>query len=250
MAEPLLFWKTLVGSRKRGIPLLILTLALALLLFTVIFHTIYPIFEGKEISWLEALLFILETITTVGYGELLPFRSDYTILFTIVLILAGVFMIFMFIPVILEPIFTRIINAPPTTGPSREMKGHVVIAGYGPLAGALIDSLVISDLGIVVVEADEAVARGGLLPPPRRVLVVWGDTGNPHLGGGPGEARPFGGGLRGREDRGGIISGTGARRGGPSSRWSTTLPIIGTGTRGPSTSCRRRTLGKASRGTR
>ena len=89
MAEPLLFWKTLVGSRKRGIPLLILTLALALLLFTVIFHTIYPIFEGKEISWLEALLFILETITTVGYGELLPFRSDYTILFTIVLILPG-----------------------------------------------------------------------------------------------------------------------------------------------------------------
>ena len=175
MAEPLLFWKTLFGPRRRGIPLLILTLALALLLFTLIFHTIYPIFEGKEISWLEALLFILETITTVGYGELLPFRSDYTILFTIVLILAGVFMIFMFIPVILEPIFTRIINAPPTTGPSREMKGHVVIAGYGPLARALIDSLVISDLGIVVVEADEAVAREAFSLHPGRVSVVWGD---------------------------------------------------------------------------
>jgi voltage-gated potassium channel len=179
MVEPLLFWKSLVGSRRRGIPLLILALALALLLFTIIFHTIYPLFEGKEISWFQALLFILETITTVGYGELLPFRSDYTILFTIVLILTGVFMIFMFIPLLLEPVLTRIITAPPTTGPSREMKGHVVIAGYGPLARALIESLIISDLEIVVVESDEAVAREVFTLYPRRVSVVWGDYMSP-----------------------------------------------------------------------
>jgi voltage-gated potassium channel len=179
MVEPLLFWKSLVGSRRRGIPLLILALALALLLFTFIFHTIYPLFEGKEISWFQALLFILETITTVGYGELLPFRSDYTILFTIVLILTGVFMIFMFIPLLLEPVLTRIITAPPTTGPSREMKGHVVIAGYGPLARALIESLIISDLEIVVVESDEAVAREVFTLYPRRVSVVWGDYMSP-----------------------------------------------------------------------
>jgi voltage-gated potassium channel len=179
MVEPLLFWKSLVGSRRRGIPILILALALALLLFTIIFHTIYPLFEGKEISWFQALLFILETITTVGYGELLPFRSDYTILFTIVLILTGVFMIFMFIPLLLEPVLTRIITAPPTTGPSREMKGHVVIAGYGPLARALIESLIISDLEIVVVESDEAVAREVFTLYPRRVSVVWGDYMSP-----------------------------------------------------------------------
>ncbi len=174
MAEPFLYRRFLAGSRRRGI-LLLGIFALAVLLFTAVFHAIYPVLEGKEISWLESLLFILETITTVGYGELLPFRSDYTILFTIILILAGVFMIFLSIPVILEPVLSRIINAPPPTGTPREMKGHVVIAGYGPLARALIDSLIISDLGIVVVEADEAVAREVVSRYRTRVPVVWGD---------------------------------------------------------------------------
>ena len=175
MAEPVFTWRSLIGSRRRGIPLLLGVFALAILLFTAAFHTLYPAFEGREVSWAESLLFILETITTVGFGELLPFHSDVTILFTIVLILAGVFMIFLSVPSILEPILSRIINAPPPTETAREMKGHVVIAGYGPLARALIDSLVISDLGIVVVEADEEVAREVVAHYRSRVSVIWGD---------------------------------------------------------------------------
>jgi Trk K+ transport system NAD-binding subunit len=175
MGEGFLPWRSLFGQGRRGIPLLIGIFILAVILFTSIFHAIYPLLEGKEVSWLQALLFVLETITTVGFGDLLPFRSDYTILFTVILILSGVFMIFMFIPTLLEPVLTRIINAPPPTGTSREMRGHVVIAGYGPLARALIDSLIISDLGIVVVEADEAVAREVVSHHPSRVSVVWGD---------------------------------------------------------------------------
>jgi Trk K+ transport system NAD-binding subunit len=175
MGEGISVWRFLFGRGRRGILLLAGIFALALLLFTVIFHAIYPLFEGREISWLESLLFILETITTVGFGELLPFRSDYTILFTIILILTGVFMIFMFIPALLEPVLTRIVNVPPPTGTSREMKGHVVIAGYGPLARALIDSLIISDLRIVVVEAEETMAREVDAHYRSRVSVVWGD---------------------------------------------------------------------------
>jgi voltage-gated potassium channel len=176
MDEWFLPWRALFGwSRRRGIPLLIGILALAILVYTTVFHAIYPVLEGRAISWPVALLFVLESITTVGYGDLLPFQSDYTILFTVILILTGVFMIFMFIPLLLEPVLTRIINVPPPTGPTREMKGHVVIAGYGPLARALIDSLIISDLGIVVVEADEAVAREVVTRYGSRVSVVWGD---------------------------------------------------------------------------
>jgi voltage-gated potassium channel len=175
MVEGVLPWRAIFGQGRRGIPILIAIFALALLLFTLIFHTIYPLFEGRGISWPAALLFVLESITTVGYGDLLPFQSDITILFTIILILTGVFMIFMFIPLLLEPVLTRIINVPPPTGTSREMKGHVVIAGYGPLARALITSLIISDLGIVVVEPDEAVAREVVAHYRSRVSVVWGD---------------------------------------------------------------------------
>ncbi|HVN65092.1 MAG TPA: NAD-binding protein [Methanomicrobiales archaeon] len=175
MDDRFLPWRFIFSPGRRSIPLLIAIFTCAVLAYTAIFHTIYPLLEGKAISWPAALLFILETITTVGFGDLLPFRSDYTILFTIVLILTGVFMIFMFIPVLLEPVLSRIINVPPPTGTSREMKGHVVIAGYGPLARALVESLIISDLGIVVVEPDEAVAREVVARYRSRVSVVWGD---------------------------------------------------------------------------
>ena len=175
MGEPMLSWRFLAGSKRRGILSLLGIFVLAILLFTAAFHTLFPTLEGREISWLQALLFILETITTVGYGDLLPFRSDLTILFTIILILAGVFMIFLSIPILLEPVLTRIINAPPPTGTSREMKGHVVIAGYGNLARALIESLIVSDLGIVIVEPDEAVAREIFSRYRSRVSVIWGD---------------------------------------------------------------------------
>lgn len=179
MGEPMLSWRLLVGSKRRGILALLGILVLAILFFTIVFHTLFPLLEGREISWLQALLFILETITTVGYGELLPFRNDLTILFTIILILTGVFMIFLSIPVLLEPVLTRIINTPPPTGTSREMKGHVVIAGYGNLARALIESLIISDMGIVIVESDEAVAREAFARYRSRVSVVWGDYTSP-----------------------------------------------------------------------
>jgi voltage-gated potassium channel len=179
MADPVRFWRALAGSGRRGVLPLLGVFVFVLLIFTAVFHTIYPLFEGKEISWPQSLLFILETVTTVGYGDLLPFRSDYTILFTIVLILAGVFMIFMFAPILLEPVLTRIVNAPPPTETTRKMKGHVVIAGYGPLARALIESLIISDLAIVVVEADEAVAREVVSHYRSRVSVIWGDYRSP-----------------------------------------------------------------------
>ena len=179
MVELTMVWRFLAGSKRRGILSLLGIFLLAILLFTISFHALFPLLEGREISWLQALLFILETITTVGYGELLPFRSDYTILFTIVLILAGVFMIFLSIPVLLEPVLTRIISAPPPTETRREMKGHVVIAGYGNLARALIESLIISDLGIVIVEPDEAVAREVVARYRSRVSVVWGDYMSP-----------------------------------------------------------------------
>ena len=179
MAEPWLSPGFLAGPKRRGILSLLGIFLLAILLFTVAFHSLFPFLEGREISWPQALLFILETITTVGFGELLPFRSDLTILFTIFLILAGVFMIFLSIPILLEPVLTRIINSPPPTQTSREMKGHVVVVGYGNLARALIESLIVSDLGIVIVESDEAVAREVHSRYRSRVAVVWGDYMSP-----------------------------------------------------------------------
>ena len=61
-----------------------------------------------------ALLFILETVTTVGYGNLLPFSNELTILFAIIVMITGILLIFMIIPLLLVPYLSAIfLSAPP-----------------------------------------------------------------------------------------------------------------------------------------
>ena len=114
---------------------LLLVFGVAIAVYTAIFHHFYPLLEGKPITWLEALLFVLESITTVGYGDLLPFGNQLTILLTVFMILTGIFMIFMFIPLLLQPFLARLIHASPPATLSRPVKGHLVIVGFGSISG-------------------------------------------------------------------------------------------------------------------
>jgi len=63
------------GRGWGAIPLLLAFFALAIFLFTAIFHSIYPLFEGKGISWPQSLLFVLSTVSTVGSGATIPSSS-------------------------------------------------------------------------------------------------------------------------------------------------------------------------------
>ena len=150
---------------------------LQIIAYTTVFHYIYPILEQKPISWPTALLFVVETITTTGYGELLPFTSQITVLVTILMMISGIIVIFMIIPLILIPILANLLHAAPPKKIPRELRNHIVIIGFGELTRSLIESLMISELEIVVIEDDEETARsvGNLYG--KRVFVVWGDYG-------------------------------------------------------------------------
>ena len=64
-------------------------------------------------------------MTTVGYGELLPFSSDITRLLAIQIILSGVIMIFVVIPLLLAPFLTNLLApAPPTKNPAPPVRTY------------------------------------------------------------------------------------------------------------------------------
>jgi len=153
---------------------LLLIFGVAIAVYTAIFHHVYPLLEGKPITWLEALLFVLESITTVGYGDLLPFGNQLTILLTVFMILTGIFMIFMFIPLLLQPFMARLIHASPPATLSRPVKGHLVIVGFGSISRALVESMMIADIPLVVVEENEARAFALHREFSPRVQVIWG----------------------------------------------------------------------------
>jgi voltage-gated potassium channel len=169
------FWHYIFASERVKIGAFFTLFFVQMIGYTAIFHFIYPILEKKPITWPAALLFVVETITTTGYGELMPFTNDLTDLITIVMMITGIIVIFMVIPLILIPILGNLLHTSPPRKTPRELRNHVVIIGFGELTRSLIESLMISDLEIVIIEDDEGMVRRIAQMYGNRVYAVWGD---------------------------------------------------------------------------
>ena len=66
--------------------LVILVIFVASVLLTRVF---FEIFEGRSITLLQSIMFVMQTYTTTGYGELLPFTSDIMNLYASVQMVLG-----------------------------------------------------------------------------------------------------------------------------------------------------------------
>ena len=172
-------WRVIRNSPGIQIAIYFLAFAMLIALYTYIFHTAYPVLENKPLSWPEALLFVVESMTTVGYGWLLPFSNDLTMLLAIQIMLSGVIMIFIVIPLLLAPFLTTLLApAPPRRTPHR-LSGHTVVMGYDELTRSVIDSLTVSDHDIVIIEQDKVIALEIATHYRKRAYVIWGDYTDP-----------------------------------------------------------------------
>lgn len=167
------------NSPGAQITLYFLAFAMLIGLYTYIFHSLYPLLENNPISWVSSLLFVAESMTTVGYGELLPFSNDLTKLLAIQIMLSGVIMIFIVVPLLLAPFLTTLLAPTPPRRTPHPLKGHIVVIGYEELTRSLIESLTISDHDIVIIEQDKAVALEIAARFRRRAYVIWGDYTDP-----------------------------------------------------------------------
>jgi len=102
--------------------------ALLISVYTYIFDEFYPILENKPLAWPEALLFVVESMTTVGYGWLLPFSNDITRLLAIQIMISGVIMIFIVVPLLLAPFLTTLLAPTPPRKTPHKLTGHTVLA--------------------------------------------------------------------------------------------------------------------------
>jgi voltage-gated potassium channel len=172
-------WRSIRNSPGIQISIYFFAFALLIGLNTYLFYSYYPLLESKPLSWSESLLFVVESMTTVGYGELLPFSSEITRLLAIQIILSGVIMIFVVIPLLLAPFLTTLLApAPPRRTPHR-LSGHTVVMGYDEITRSVIDSLAISDHDMVIIEQDKAKALEIATHYRKRAYVIWGDYTDP-----------------------------------------------------------------------
>jgi Trk K+ transport system NAD-binding subunit len=172
-------WRMLRNSPGAQISLYFLAFAILIILYTYIFHSLYPLLEHKPIQWSEALLYVVESMTTVGYGWLLPFHNDLTRLLAIQIMISGVIMIFIVVPLLLAPFLTTLLAPTPPRRTPHALEGHIVVIGYDQLTLSLIESLTISDHEIVIIEEDKALALEIGARFRHRAYVIWGEYTDP-----------------------------------------------------------------------
>lgn len=168
--------KTLINhSYHIQLGLYLLAFFLVILSYVLIFWYYYPIYEGNDVSLMKSFLFVMETITTVGYGEFVPFKTDQMAFVAIVIMASGIVAFFGIINILITPMIQSRIRPIPPQKLSFIPKDHVVIFGYSRVIQEVIDNLKVIGTAVVLIEADEnrALQLAAKMAP--EVQVIWGD---------------------------------------------------------------------------
>lgn len=143
----------------------LLGLAAGLVLFLVVCALLYQFgmarLEGTRRSFWDSFEWAAETLSTTGYGADSHWRHPAMVLLVVVVQFAGVFLVFLIVPIFLVPFLEeRFERRVPRVAP--RMADHVVVYRYGPTVETLLQRLASHGVASIVVETDEAVARAVL----------------------------------------------------------------------------------------
>lgn len=145
-------------DRRRQVILYALALLGLLITASVGYKIAMAVFEGQSRSIWEALVVVVQTFTTTGYGEdAAAWQSPGMQIFMTLLMLVGVVAVFMALPVVVVPWIEDSLS---TTVPrSVDLTDHVIICTDSVRGELLLPELHAHDVATVLVERDPATAR-------------------------------------------------------------------------------------------
>jgi Trk K+ transport system NAD-binding subunit len=132
-----------------------------IVVYSIVFHLLM-LREGQEHSWLTGVYWTLTVMSTLGFGDI-TFHSDLGRLFSLVVLLSGIFMLLIVLPFA----FIRFFYAPwleaqlnlraPRSVPD-DARDHVLIARHDVVAKDLLERLAMAKIPHFVLEPDPAAA--------------------------------------------------------------------------------------------
>jgi Trk K+ transport system NAD-binding subunit len=139
-ANPLLF------------PSLIFTLVLMLGATTMVRFT----YVNPRMSWLDALYFTSETITSVGFGDFsFAAQSSVLRLFAIGLMFGGVMITAILVAIVADLLLSRRFVHTAGLRRARRLSDHIVVIGMGSTGIRVVTDLTAAGYDVVVIEQDE-----------------------------------------------------------------------------------------------
>jgi Trk K+ transport system NAD-binding subunit len=157
-------------------PMFYPSLAFALLLTlgaTLVVHFNY---RNPRMSWIDALYFAAETITTVGYGDFSFAQQSTSLrLFAVVLMFGGVTVTAILVAFLADLLLSRRFVQKAGLRRARRMRDHIVVVGLGSVGIRVVGDLRAAGYDVLVIEQDE---NSRFLPAAAEldVPVIFGDS--------------------------------------------------------------------------
>jgi Trk K+ transport system NAD-binding subunit len=164
------------AMRDDANPLLFPSLAFALFLTlgaTAVFRFTY---QNPSMTWIDALYFASETITTVGYGDFsFAHETPWLRLFAVGLMFGGVIVTAVLVAFLADLMLSRRFVKMAGLRRARHMRDHVVVVGLGSTGIRVVSDLTAAGYDVLVIEQDE---NNRFLPAAAEldVPVIFGDS--------------------------------------------------------------------------
>jgi Trk K+ transport system NAD-binding subunit len=132
--------------------------SLAVALLVVIVSTIVVRFghQNPRLSWLDALYFTSETVTTVGYGEFsFAQQSGWLRLFAIGLMFSGATITALLVAFLADLLLSLRFVQTAGLRRARHMRDHVVVVGLGSVGIRVVSDLTDAGYDVLVIEKEE-----------------------------------------------------------------------------------------------
>ena len=132
-------------------------LALMYISYSILFHFI-ALYEGQTHSWLTGFYWVLVTMSTLGYGDII-FYTDLGRFFSMLVIISGIFFLLVLLPfTFIEFFYAPWMKAMNQARAPKELdpmiKDHVIITQLNAVTEALIRKLISYKINYVILEPD------------------------------------------------------------------------------------------------
>ena len=152
--------------------ILLFLIMVLLYIYATIFIKSY--FEGESLSLIESVYFVICTMTTVGYGDVVM-TSPVGMVFSMVMALSGVIMLFaLLFPFVVMPLVEKQIRGELPTRAPKKLENHIIICGYNTMVESLVNELEDHNKSFIVVDEDEGQIRSLLND---GIQCIFGDPG-------------------------------------------------------------------------
>ncbi|MGZ4891612.1 MAG: potassium channel family protein [Halobacteriota archaeon] len=154
---------------RKSLLIYVAATVLLVIIYSVVFLFLMVSAEGRSYTAVDAVYWVITTMTTQGVGDIV-FVSSIGKIFAVLVELSGIVLFFaILIPIVVAPLLQSVRASVPTKS---KAQGHVLIAGYSSMVDTIIEELEERDLPYLVIDGDRDVVLGLV---ERKIPCIYGD---------------------------------------------------------------------------